>query len=476
MSAQPERFGIRMKLLGKTRSGKSTALYRLISQLVPLQWSKILILDGKRDALSFAAIDPRATYLNNENVEQWAAELDLMTDQLTGRYAQLDAGTVVLPTLIIADEIQAGTRNKQHGRAIKASLITLAEQSAALGDCLILSSQRQQNSIPPGITANCNIEMTMLGYGYFHFAADGERGNVGRVAMTTVEDAAERLKAEPDRINSSELIPADILSMLGSELPEPKDGRFTLYSGETGSGLTHALKNHKNSYSRTVYIDLKNHSHKAAVESILTQCGGIVPKGITIGDLTDMAAIALSAENTLLLLDNAHAASCRAHASMADIYPYAAETAVSYATPVPLSKTATFNGYLARSRHVELKKLPKSAVRTLAHKHLAPTITNGSRLAALSYIEREAYGHPKTAVMLAQNIEQGTLKELQQIETEARPGVSLLWLVVVFAVALLMAQRSLVDSYTVTILLFAGYLVLRPFVSRMVRDAFPSTK
>lgn len=51
-----ERFGIRMKLLGKTRSGKSTALLRLITELVPLNWSHILILDGKRDDLAFTAV------------------------------------------------------------------------------------------------------------------------------------------------------------------------------------------------------------------------------------------------------------------------------------------------------------------------------------------------------------------------------------------------------------------------------------
>lgn len=474
-----------MKLLGKTRSGKSTALYRLISQLVPLHWSKILILDGKRNALSFTATDPRVTYLNNEQIDRWAAELDLMADQLTGRYAQLDAGAKPLPTLIIADEIQVGTRHAIHKKTIKESLILLAEQSAALGDCMILSSHRQQSSIPPGVTVNCNISMNMLGYGYFHFAADGERGNVGRVALTTIQDATAQLKASPTHTiltSSATLTPTHLHNMLGSQLPQPTDGRLTLYTGETGSGLTHALQAHKPNQkqlpigSRSVYIDLAAHSHKTAVESILTQCGGIVPSRTNIGDLTDMAAIALSAEPTLLTIDNAHTASCRTHASIAEIYPYATETAVSYATPIPLPKQTTFNAYLSRSRHIELKKLTKTAVHTLANQHLDPAITNGSRLAALAYIQRQAHGHPKTAVMLAQNIEQGTLKELQKIETETKPGISLLWLVIVFAVALLMAQHALVDSYTVTIILFAGYLILRPFVSRMVRDAFPITK
>ena len=57
--------------------------------------------------------------------------------------------------------------------------------------------------------------------------------------------------------------------------------------------------------------------------------------------------------------------------------------------------------------------MPKSALRKLASDHLDTNISNGQRLTALAYIEREAHGHPKTAVMLAKNIERGTLHELQ---------------------------------------------------------------
>ena len=112
--------------------------------------------------------------------------------------------------------------------------------------------------------------------------------------------------------------------MLGSKLPQPIDGRLTLYTGESGSGLTHALENHKHRHKRTVLVDLAAHSHKTALESILVQCGGVVPTRITIGDLTAMAALALAAEKTMLLIDNAHAATSRTHASIAGVYPRAA--------------------------------------------------------------------------------------------------------------------------------------------------------
>ena len=61
--------------------------------------------------------------------------------------------------------VQRGTRDRDHGREIKSALQLIAEQSAALGDVLILAAQRPEHSIPPNVRFNCNVHLRMLGQG-----------------------------------------------------------------------------------------------------------------------------------------------------------------------------------------------------------------------------------------------------------------------------------------------------------------------
>ena len=464
-----ERFGIRLAVLGKTRSGKSTALRRLLNQLLPLEWARVVVLDGKRDALITAVTDPRITYYNHLQIEQWAAVLTDLAAALPARYAQLDAGQAVLPILLIADEIQVGTRHPDHKTAIRDALVTLAEQSGALGDCLILASQRPQHAIPPGVTVNCNATLTLLSLGYFHFQADGERAQVGRIA----ENSGRPTSSDPTRRLSHALTPANLISLLGSILPPPTHGRVILYTGEAGSGLTYHLQQHPAAGRRVVYLDWREQSHKSALHTILMQCRAIVPAQAAISDLTAMCALALAAEPTLLLLDNAHLATDKAHASLGQILPYAAEMALAFVTPVTLSRQAAFDAYLARARRVELTPLRRPAVMQLADQHLDRTISGSDRAATLRHIARQAGGHPKTVVHLAQNVEHGSLAELRELESgRERPSVSLLWLVVTLTLAILLAQRWQVDSYTATVLLLVAYFLLRPLAARLVRKAW----
>lgn len=80
-----ERFGIRLKVLGKTRSGKSTALRRLLTHLLPLPWARIVVLDGKRDALVFVAAYPYVAYLNGLQIDRWAELLGELAAALPAR-------------------------------------------------------------------------------------------------------------------------------------------------------------------------------------------------------------------------------------------------------------------------------------------------------------------------------------------------------------------------------------------------------
>lgn len=477
-----ERFGLRYAVIGKTRSGKSTAIYQLLSDLIPLNWHRIVVLDGKRNVLEFAAsADPRVEYYNAKQVDQWAAVLASLAAEMPDRYEQMEQGKPTLPVLLLADEVQAGTRSPNHKKSIRDSLTLLSEQSGALGDTLILASQRVQNSIPPSITVNCSGTLTMLGHGYFHFDM-GDGKQIGRSEFITPEQAQQhieqRLRDGSPAYDSTILASSDILAMLKPIEPVPVDGRLTMYSGEAGSGLTWYLEQHKSRVTRKIWIDISAETHKQALFSILKQSQTGVPSKVTITDLATMCALAIAAEPTLLLIDNAHAASAKTQASLEHIIPYAAETAVSFAMPkagraaLSMQRRAVIDFYLSRGKRTEIKPLSKAAATRLAAAHLTDDITGTDHDAALRRALTLGKGHPKTIVSVAQNIERGTLRELREIEGREAPQISLLWLVLVLGVAILMVQRSNVDGYTMTVIVFAATLILRPFVSRSIRDAF----
>ena len=54
-----------------------------------------------------------------------------------------------------------------------------------------------------------------------------------------------------------------------------------------------------------------------------------------------MAALAIGSRDTLLMLDNLHAASPKTHASIQHIIAYSAETAATFATPVTSADPTT---------------------------------------------------------------------------------------------------------------------------------------
>ena len=83
--------------------------------------------------------------------------------------------------LIIIDEIQEFTRHAKVGKDVKSALTRIFEKSAALGDLVIIATQRATNAIPPSTRHNANAELRMLGAGYFQLVADGFPTRQGRV-------------------------------------------------------------------------------------------------------------------------------------------------------------------------------------------------------------------------------------------------------------------------------------------------------
>ena len=59
---------MRLAIIGKTRSGKSTALHRIFSQALRHPWAGILLLDGKGSELKSYENLPGVTYLGPEHI------------------------------------------------------------------------------------------------------------------------------------------------------------------------------------------------------------------------------------------------------------------------------------------------------------------------------------------------------------------------------------------------------------------------
>jgi hypothetical protein len=131
---------MRLLVTGKTRSGKSTALHRILSHALRLPWAGVLLLDGKGSELSayskvsctgeaganvsagFACAN--TTYLGPDQVDRWATELEALADKLPARYADLTARGLrqAEPSdpryLVLADEVQRGTCDCEHVRCV----------------------------------------------------------------------------------------------------------------------------------------------------------------------------------------------------------------------------------------------------------------------------------------------------------------------------------------------------------------------
>jgi DNA segregation ATPase FtsK/SpoIIIE-like protein len=182
---------MRLAIVGKTRSGKSTALHHILSHALRHQWAGILLLDGKGCELHHYATLPGVTYYGMEQIAQWATALEAHVTQMATCYRNLvsrglrEAADGDPRWLIVADEVQQGTRDDDHGKAIRKALMAISEQGAALGDMLVIATQREINAIPPSARANFTGWLRLLGQGYFHLQVDGQPTLSGRTSPIT---------------------------------------------------------------------------------------------------------------------------------------------------------------------------------------------------------------------------------------------------------------------------------------------------
>ncbi len=461
---------MRLMVTGKTRSGKSTALHGMLAHLLRMSWSRALVLDGKGSELHHYAGLPGIVYLGPDELESWAEELQRLADDMDARYKALTARGLRQAApgdpriLIFADEVQKGTRNTKHGSQIKAALTIIAEQSAALGDVMILSAQREQNSIPPNIRINMNAFLRMLGRGYFHLAADGYCTRSGRTAYVT-PDAVLDLIRNGDPV-TEDLDPGNLPQTLGSQAVEPGRAPVTLYLGRPGSGKTYALQHHPNGRTeRHIYVDLA-YPHRQVLLSIIEQAGAVAPPRASIPDLANITGLAVQAEPTLLCLDNLDQATDRTCSTVRRLINASAEVALAATAAETPAQRRKLESFIPRCSVEEIRPLSRDQAQALLNEHLPDTLDD--RAATERRILELAAGHPATIVNLGRRARRGTLRELREFsapQTQRRVNMSIL--VVLALLIVLLGIRA--NGYTIAVAATLMMMLVRPFLYRSLK-------
>lgn len=456
---------MRLAITGKTRSGKSTALHNLLSHALAQPWAGVLLLDGKGSELRHYA-DLPLDYCGADQIGLWAQRLEDHAAAMAARYtALIDRGLRAAAPgdpryLIVIDEVQKATRDKKHGTAVKNALTLIFEQSAALGDVLIVSSQREINAIPPSVRHNINIWLRMLGAGYFYLQPDGQATSSGRTKLLTPHQARAIIAGDSQPLP---FIPCHLPAILGAQPVLPGRATVTLYLGEAGSGRTWHLQHHPRRQTRTIYVDL-NQPHKQALSQIILQAGAALPHRCTMVDLVEIASLAVQAESTLLLLDNLDQASVKMIPDVHRLIQAAGEVALAAAAARTAVEHRKIDSFLARAKIVEIRPLSRSAALDLIHLHLPAAVADP--LATQRRILELAQGHPATIVRLATQTERGNLAEVREYQAGRQETVSLGWLLVVPALFLLLLWRT--DGYMVAAAAILGIMILRRVALRMI--------
>lgn len=451
---------MRLIVTGKSRSGKSTALHRLVRTALPATWSHVLLADGKSvELLCYAT--PMLHVYGEDETEEFADAITATADRLTARYQALRARglTAALPgdprELIIIDEIQEFTRHAKVGKEVKVALTRIFEKSAALGDLVIIATQRATNAIPPSTRHNANAQLRMLGVGYFQLVADGFPTRQGRV------DPAAPLT------DVSKLTPTNLMDVLSAQAVPHTATPITRYEGATGSGRTYALMHHQaDPAQRSVFLDVKAHTHRSLLIHCMQTCGATPPDGAPIAELAEAAALALHSDPTLLLIDNCEHASAKTLASIHMLLDAATVAAISM-TPAATTDHSKDPLAALRRRASLVTIQPLEQVRAAALlETAAPAIDDASKTAIL----RQAHGHPQTIVAYAERLAAHGDEERHQLEAFKLPAK---WLNVIFMfvllVTIIMIQRKISNDVAGAVL-SAGVVMTMWFLRPRFRE------
>lgn len=480
---------MRLLVTGKTRSGKSTSLHAFLSDALRRDcWIKVILFDGKGSELKpytqlppeIAWLLPTVTYFGPDQIEGFSTVLTNISEGLADRYTDLtgrglrDAPAEDPRYLIIADEIQIACRDTTHGRTVKNSLTRIFEQSAALGDCVIITCQREQNSVPPNVRWNCSARLAMLGNGFFHYKPDALPQTSGKFQYIDPAAAIAKLRKPLNGTADLTVNTENFLALLhahhSQQELDPTRANASLYLGDDGTGKTHALKHHPGQHTRTIYVDLQETTRRW-ITDIMTQCNGTFPSKITNVEAAELVELALRAEPTTLLLDNLDKATDKARPILRRLVNAAENVALSARPPKTPSAERKLNPFIPRCKIIRLAPLTNEEAHNLADKMLPAELPR--RRATLRRITDMAAGHPATIESLCLQAKTGSLRELRHLEhTPTR--INLAWVLFLPALILIVVWRYKVDSYLASAILLIALMLLRPVVYTLVRRTWKS--
>lgn len=448
---------------GKTQSGKSTAVERLVRTALQATWAQITIVNGKTGQLMQSTGSRKLRVTPAVEPDVIAQSLTATADRITTRCAA-QAGRGAPPAaqreLLVVDEVQEYTRHPKVGGVVRSALSRIFERAAALGDVVILASQRSIGAIPPSARVNAGAELRMLGEGHFQLVATGSPVRCGHV-----DPAA--LLARPDSL-SVEQLPAALCGPVTPRAPT----LVTRYEGLPGSGRTYALSLHRGDKPglRRVELDVKALAHKALIASCLEQCGATPTGGPAplLPELVEAAAVALQARPTLLLIDNLDLATPRLIDTLQRLIDASSEAAVALAPP-PRNLGRDYAAPIRRrAALVELRPLDRDQAQALV-RQVAPAMDEASAQAVV----QRADGNPQAIIAFSERVAAHGSEERHRLEG-ARPPSRWLNLLLMFAmlVTVIFIQRSVAHDLAgaaLTAVFFVTMWFIRPRINAAMR-------
>jgi energy-coupling factor transporter ATP-binding protein EcfA2 len=188
--------GARILIVGPSRSGKSTVLHHLLSRALPdTSFDEIILLDGKGSELEVYAQVPGAIYHGPDQIEDWIPLLRDVASDMPLRYTALKgkrlADEGAPRKLVVIDEVQRATRSK-YGRELTESLLLIAEQSGALRDVFILTTQRAKHrTLSKDIAYNASLIVQLLSAtrpGYFEVRTSIDSRSAQAISQAKLAD------------------------------------------------------------------------------------------------------------------------------------------------------------------------------------------------------------------------------------------------------------------------------------------------
>ncbi|MCB0127206.1 MAG: hypothetical protein KDE58_33320 [Caldilineaceae bacterium] len=459
---------MRLAIVGKTRSGKSTALHRFLSHALRHPWAGVILLDGKGSELCAYANLPGVRYFGPDAVVSWAAALNAHAEQMMVRYSAIVArGLRSAPLtdpryLIIIDEVQKGTRHAQMGKHIKNDLTHITEQSAALNDVIVVATQREINAMPPSARHNVNVWLRMLGKGYYYLQADERPTTSGRTGYLTPDEALVQIGSGEAPLS---LEIDNLGAILGTQGVTQTRAPATLYVGAAGSGKTWHLEHHRprQKVARQIYVDLSQPQRQALVQ-LIEAAGAAAPPHATIPQLAAMSALALQSVPTLLLLDNVDRATEKAIKTIEPLIEAVSECALAAKTAQRPAEQRKLAPLVSRVAKCEIKPLERSDALSLVRKHLPDRVVDPQ--ATERRILELGKGHPATIVDLATRTQRGTLEEVRNYESTQITPINLGWMLIFPLFFLLLLWRA--DGYMIAALSMLAIMVLRRLLFRQL--------